>query len=120
MTARTVGAGSGGQQAKVGHLPLLAAAAAFYHSSPSAPRLCVLDEAFAGIDGPNTTDLLLVSVTLDLDMVMTNFDAWFCVPQVPGLAIYHLEKLRDSPGVAAIRYEWDGDAQQELDPWLEG
>jgi len=120
LTARTVGAGSGGQQAKVGHLPLLAAAAGFYSSSPSAPRLCFLDEAFAGIDGPNTADLLSVSVTLDLDMVMTNYDAWFCVPQVPGLAIYHLEKLPGSVGVAAIRYEWDGDRQQELDPWLDG
>lgn len=120
LTARTVGAGSGGQQAKVGHLPLLAAAAGFYSSSPSAPRLCFLDEAFAGIDGPNTADLLKVSVTLDLDMVMTNYDAWFCVPQLPGLAIYHLEKLPGAVGVAAIRYAWDGHEQQEQDPWLDG
>ena len=120
LTAKSVGAGSGGQQAKVGHLPLLAAAAGFYSSSDTAPRLCFLDEAFAGIDGPNTADLLAVSVKLDLDMVMTNYDAWFCVPEVPGLAIYHLEKLPDTVGVAAIRYEWDGDRQQELDLWLDG
>jgi uncharacterized protein (TIGR02680 family) len=118
LTAKTVGAGSGGQQAKVAHLPLLAAAAGFYSSSPSAPRLCFLDEAFAGIDGPNTADLLAVTRTLDLDMVMTNFDAWFCVPQLPGLAIYHLEKVVGGVGVAAIRYEWDGHVQQESDPWL--
>lgn len=119
MTARNVGSGSGGQQAKVSHLPLLAAAAGFYASSPSAPRLCFLDEAFAGIDGPNTADLLAVTVTLDLDMVMTNYDAWFCVPQVPGLAVYHLEKLPGTVGVAAIRYQWDGVRQVETDPWLE-
>jgi uncharacterized protein (TIGR02680 family) len=119
LTAKSVGTGSGGQQAKISHLPLLAAAAGFYASSPSAPRLCLLDEAFAGIDGPNTNDLLRMSVTLDLDMVMTNFDAWFCVPDIPGLAIYHLEKMPGTVGVAAIRYEWDGDQQQELDPWLD-
>ena len=119
LTARSVGSGSGGQQAKVAHLPLLAAAAGFYSSSPSAPRLCILDEAFAGIDGPNTADLLTVATTLDLDMVMTNFDAWFCVPQLPGLAIYHLEKLSGAVGVAAIRYEWDGHTQSETDPWLD-
>ncbi|MEP6665658.1 MAG: SbcC/MukB-like Walker B domain-containing protein, partial [Nocardioidaceae bacterium] len=106
LTAKTVGSGSGGQQAKVGHLPLLAAAAGFYSSSKTAPRLCFLDEAFAGIDSPNTADLLEVTVTLDLDMVMTNYDAWFCVPQVPGLAIYHLEKISGTYGVAAIRYEY--------------
>lgn len=120
LTAKTVGSGSGGQQAKIGHLPLLAAAAGFYSSSNTAPRLCFLDEAFAGIDGPNTADLLEVTVKLDLDMVMTNYDAWFCVPQVPGLAIYHLEKIRDTYGVAAIRYEWDGEVQQELDHWHDG
>ncbi|MEP7114943.1 MAG: TIGR02680 family protein, partial [Ilumatobacteraceae bacterium] len=120
LTAKTVGAGSGGQQAKVGHLPLLAAAAGFYSSSSTAPRLCFLDEAFAGIDSPNTADLLEVTVTLDLDMVMTNFDAWFCVPEVPGLAIYHLEKIPGTYGVAAIRYEWDGELQQELDHWHDG
>jgi len=119
LTARSVGSGSGGQQAKVAHLPLLAAAAGFYSSSPSAPRLCFLDEAFAGIDGPNTADLLEVATTLDLDLVMTNFDAWFCVPQLPGLAIYHLEKLAGAVGVAAIRYQWDGHTQTESDPWLE-
>jgi hypothetical protein len=118
LTPRSVGVGSGGQQAKIAHLPLLAAAAGFYSSSPSAPRLCFLDEAFAGIDGPNTADLLAVATILDLDMIMTNFDAWFCVPEVPGLAIYHLEKLAGSLGVAAIRYEWDGQQQTETDPWL--
>ncbi len=120
LTAKTVGAGSGGQQAKVGHLPLLAAAAGFYSSSNTAPRLCFLDEAFAGIDSPNTADLLEVTVKLDLDMVMTNYDAWFCIPQVPGLAIYHLEKISGTYGVAAIRYEWDGEIQQELDHWHDG
>jgi len=119
LTARSVGSGSGGQQAKVSHLPLLAAAAGFYSSSPSAPRLCFLDEAFAGIDGPNTADLLAMTVTLELDMVMTHFDAWFCVPEVPSLAIYHLEKLPGALGVAAIRYQWDGRQQSESDPWLE-
>lgn len=118
LTSKTVGTGSGGQQAKISHLPLLAAAAGFYSSSPTAPRLCFLDEAFAGIDGPNTADLLAVSVSLDLDMVMTNYDAWFCIPELPGLAIYHLEKLRGAVGVAAIRYLWDGTDQSEADPWL--
>jgi uncharacterized protein (TIGR02680 family) len=118
LTSKTVGTGSGGQQAKISHLPLLAAAAGFYSSSPTAPRLCFLDEAFAGIDGPNTTDLLAVSVSLDLDMVMTNYDAWFCIPELPGLAIYHLEKLRGTVGVAAIRYLWDGTDQTTDDPWL--
>jgi uncharacterized protein (TIGR02680 family) len=118
LTTKTVSTGSGGQQAKINHLPLLAAAAGFYSSSPTAPRLCFLDEAFAGIDGPNTADLLAMSVSLDLDMVMTNYDAWFCIPELPGLAIYHLEKLRGTVGVAAIRYLWDGTDQREEDPWL--
>lgn len=46
-------------------------------------------------------------------------DAWFCVPELPGLAIYHLEKLAGALGVAALRYEWDGGQRLESDPWLD-
>ena len=57
FTSRTQGQGSGGEQAKLAHLPLFAATAGYYASgSPTCPRLLVLDEAFAGIDDDQRAD----------------------------------------------------------------
>ncbi|HLH47417.1 MAG TPA: SbcC/MukB-like Walker B domain-containing protein, partial [Acidimicrobiales bacterium] len=57
LTSRTQGVGSGGEQAKLVHLPLFAATAAYYASARAdAPRLLMLDEAFAGIDDSQRGD----------------------------------------------------------------
>ncbi|MGZ4401534.1 MAG: TIGR02680 family protein [Gaiellaceae bacterium] len=120
LSRRTQGAGSGGEQAKLAHLPLFAAAAAYYSSAvATAPRLLFLDEAFAGIDANQRADMLGMLVELDLDIVLTNYDEWACYPTVPGIAIYHLERDEEMPGVAAIRFLWNGSERIEADPFLD-
>lgn len=120
FTSRTQGHGSGGEQAKLAHLPLFAATAGYYATASAvAPRLLMLDEAFAGIDDDQRADCLGMLVELDLDVVLTNFNEWGCYPQVPAIAIYHLERVEGQKGVAALRYVWDGRVRREHDPFFE-
>ncbi len=120
FTARTQAFGSGGEQAKLAHLPLFAAMAGYYGSArPTAPRLLVLDEAFAGIDDDQRGDCMAMLVDLDLDPVLANFGEWGCYPEVPHVAVYHLERAPGQPGVAALRFVWDGRDLREDDPFLD-
>lgn len=120
MTARTQGVGSGGEQAKLAHLPLFAATSAYYASArPEAPHLLMLDEAFAGIDDSQRGDCMGMLVDLDLDIVLTNYNEWGFYPEVPSVAVYHLERTPGRPGVAALRFVWDGHTRAEDDPWLD-
>lgn len=120
LTAKTQGAGSGGEQAKLAHLPLFAATAAYYSSARAdAPHLLMLDEAFAGIDDSQRGDCMGMLVDLDLDMVLTNYAEWGCYREIPSVATYHLERIPGRLGVTALRFVWDGTARSEDDPWLE-
>ncbi len=120
LTSRTQGIGSGGEQAKLAHLPLFAATAAYYASARAdAPRLLMLDEAFAGIDDSQRGDCMGMLVDLDLDMVLTNYSEWGCYQEIPSVATYHLERIPGRFGVTALRFVWDGNARSEDDPWLE-
>lgn len=75
LTRKAHAAGSGGKKAVMLHLPLFAAAAAFYGSAqPTAPRAIALDEAFAGIDKPTRGKLMGLLAEFDLDFVMTSFE----------------------------------------------
>lgn len=110
LSART--AMSQGEQRVVSYLVLFAAAAAHFSSvgtaHPAAPRLILLDDAFAKVDEPTHGRLLGLLVELDLDAVLTSERLWGCFPEVPSLGIY--ECLRDpaQPGVATLHFRWDG------------
>lgn len=121
LTKRVHGTGSGGSRAVLIHLPLFAAAAAHYRSaSPTAPHLVMLDEAFAGIDPDQRGSLMGLLVSFGLDFLLTNHEEWGCYREVPGLAVYHLERRPGHRGVAAIRFVWNGTGHREEDPWLSG
>ncbi|MEU5942236.1 TIGR02680 family protein [Micromonospora sp. NPDC047548] len=110
LSSRT--AMSQGEQRVVSYLVLFAAAAAHFSSvgaaHPPAPRLILLDDAFAKVDEPTHGRLLGLLVDLDLDAVLTSERLWGCFPEVPSLGIY--ECLRDptQPGVATLHFRWDG------------
>jgi hypothetical protein len=116
LSART--AMSQGEQRVVSYLVLFAAAAAYFTSvgggHPPAPRLILLDDAFAKVDEPTHGRLLRLLVDLDLDVVLTSERLWGCFPQVPALGIY--ECLRDpaQPGVATLHFRWDGQRRSVL------
>jgi uncharacterized protein (TIGR02680 family) len=103
---------SQGEMRVVAYLVLFATAAAHFTSvaagAPQAPRLILLDDAFAKVDEPTHGRLLGLLVELDLDFVITSERLWGCFPTVPSLHIY--ECLRDpgARGVATVHFTWDG------------
>jgi uncharacterized protein (TIGR02680 family) len=111
------GPASGGERALTATLPLFAAASGHYRSAhPAAPRLVLLDEAFAGIDDRNRAECMGLLATFDLDFVMTSEREWGCYPTLPGLAIHHLTRRDGIDAVHITRWEWDGRARDRVDP----
>lgn len=116
LDKRTYGTGSGGEKALALTLPRFAAAAAHYRSArPEAPRLVMLDEAFAGIDPTMRAQCMGVLAQFDLDVVMTSELEWGCYATVPALAIYHLTTLPGLDAVAATRWVWNGRERMQRD-----
>lgn len=105
---------SQGEQRVVSHLVLFATAAAHFSSigraTPTAPRLILLDDAFAKVDEP--THGRLLGLLVDLDLVVTSERLWGCFATVPSLHIY--ECLRDPHvrGVATVHVTWDGHSKR--------
>jgi hypothetical protein len=116
LDKRTYGTGSGGEKALALTLPRFAAAAAHYRSAgPNAPRLIMLDEAFAGIDPTMRAQCMGVLTQFDLDVVMTSELEWGCYATVPALAIYHLTAMPGVDAVAATRWVWNGRSRRQED-----
>ncbi|WP_405796215.1 TIGR02680 family protein [Streptomyces sp. NBC_01506] len=103
---------SQGEQRVLSYLVLFAAAAAHFtslaESAPHAPRLILLDDAFAKVDEPTHGRLGRILVDLDLDFVLTSERLMGNWAEVPSLHIY--ECLRDphERGVATLHYTWNG------------
>jgi uncharacterized protein (TIGR02680 family) len=107
------GPSSGGERVLAASLPLFAAASSYYSSAanPHAPRLVMLDEAFAGVDDRARAKCLGLLSAFDLDVVMTSEREWGCYAEVPGLAIAQLSRIDGVAAVLVSRWEWDGVAR---------
>jgi len=114
------GPASGGERALAVTIPLFAAAASHYRSAgnPQAPRLVLLDEAFAGVDDDARAKCLGLLAEFDLDVVMTSEREWGCYSTVPGLAIAHLTRREGIDAVLVTRWHWDGNARRREDAEL--
>jgi uncharacterized protein YPO0396 len=100
-------------------VPLFAAASSHYASAehPHAPRLVLLDEAFAGIDDEARAHCMALIREFDLDFVMTSEREWGCYAELPGLSICNLVRREGVDAVFVSRWSWDGRARRvEADP----
>ncbi|MDX6718297.1 MAG: hypothetical protein QOJ63_551 [Solirubrobacteraceae bacterium] len=111
------GPASGGERVLAASVPLFAAASSHYASAgnPHAPRLVMLDEAFAGVDDDSRAKCLGLLTAFDLDVVMTSEREWGCYPEVPGLAIAQLSRVDGVAAVLVTHWEWDGAARVSVD-----
>jgi uncharacterized protein (TIGR02680 family) len=115
------GPSSGGERVLAASVPLFAAASSYYGSAanPHAPRLVLLDEAFAGVDDRARAKCLGLLAAFDLDVVMTSEREWGCYAEVPGLAIAQLSRIDGVAAVLVARWEWDGAARTRMEPTAE-
>jgi hypothetical protein len=111
------GPASGGERVLTASVPLFAAASSYYNSagSPSAPRLVMLDEAFAGVDDDSRAKCFGLLTAFDLDVVMTSEREWGCYREVPGLAIAQLARVEGIPAVLVSHWEWDGATRTQVE-----
>ena len=116
LTAQGHQTGSGGEKAVALHLPLFAAMAAHLSSAAAhAPRLVMLDEAFAGVDANGQEALLGLMGEFDFDFMLTSHDLWGCTPKLARLSVYSLHREKDEPGVMSSRFLWDGQSKHIID-----
>jgi len=103
------GPASSGERALGLTVPLFAAASSHYESAgPHAPRLVLLDEAFAGIDDEARASCMGLIREFDLDFVMTSEREWGCYAELPGLSICQLVRREGMDAVFVSRWTWDG------------
>ncbi|MDE1928939.1 MAG: TIGR02680 family protein [Burkholderiales bacterium] len=114
---RLSGPASSGERALGLTVPLFAAIASFYRERPLAPRLMMLDEAFAGIDDAARAHCMGLVHEFDLDFVITSEREWGCYATLPGVAICQLQRREGIDAVFVSRWHWDGSARRrEADP----
>lgn len=113
------GPASSGERALGLTVPLFAAASSHYATagSPHAPRLVLLDEAFAGIDDEARAHCMALIREFDLDFVMTSEREWGCYASLPGVSICQLIRREGVDAVFVSRWTWDGRSRRpEPDP----
>jgi uncharacterized protein (TIGR02680 family) len=107
---RLSGPASSGERALGLTVPLFAAVASFYSQGGSkhAPRLMLLDEAFAGIDDAARAHCMGLIRAFDLDFVITSEREWACYAELPGVSICQLQRKEGIDAVYVSRWTWDG------------
>jgi len=108
------GPASSGERALGLTVPLFAAVSSFYTHAGSrhAPRLVLLDEAFAGIDDAARAHCMALVREFDLDFVMTSEREWACYAELPGVSICQLQRHEGIDAVHVSRWTWDGRAKR--------
>jgi uncharacterized protein (TIGR02680 family) len=75
---------------------------------PIAPRLILLDDAYAMVDDHSRRILTSILVERDIDFMMTGFDLWLHYANVDSLDEYEIRSTGEESPTTAIRYHWDG------------
>ena len=112
------GPASSGERALGLTVPLFAAIASFYDEHGGnrlAPRLMLLDEAFAGIDDAARAHCMGLVREFDLDFVLTSEREWACYAELPGVAICQLQRREGIDAVFVSRWTWDGRSRRRED-----
>ncbi len=111
---------SEGEKKLVTYLPMAAAAAASAAAHDpfrvGAPRLILLDDAFAKVSEDNHARLFGLLVGLDLDFIVTSERLFGTHATVPQLSIVEVLRDPDLRAIALIHYHWDGRHRTELVP----
>ena len=109
MTSTRFNTFSGGERALSLYIPLFAAVAAQYEKAgEQAPRIIALDEAFAGVDESNISEMFALLERLDFGYIVNSQGLWGCYDTVPSLGIAELFHDKNSDFITVIKYKWNG------------
>jgi uncharacterized protein (TIGR02680 family) len=104
---------SGGEKAMAMYVPLFSAVYARYEAArKDCPRIMGLDEAFAGVDEKNISDMFRLLDELGLDYVLNSQILWGDYETVPSLSICELIRPDNADFVTVIRYNWNGKVRE--------
>lgn len=101
---------SGGEKAMAMYVPLFAAVNAKYNGADKkdCPRIVALDEAFAGVDERNISDMFKLLESMKLDYVLNSQVLWGDYETVKELAICELTRDSEDDIVVVERFQWNG------------
>ena len=100
---------SGGERAMALYIPLFAAVEAQYRKAgEQAPHILALDEAFAGVDDNNISEMFGLLEKLGFGYIVNSQALWGCYDTVPALSIAELIHEKDSSFITVIKYLWNG------------
>ncbi|MDT8860533.1 TIGR02680 family protein [Alkalihalobacillus sp. MEB130] len=100
---------SGGEKAMAIYIPLFSAAYSKYSaSSPDAPYIIALDEAFAGVDEENISEMFSLMERLGFNYILTSQALWADYPTVSGINIFRLSYDKVARFVCSEPWRWDG------------
>ena len=101
---------SGGEKAMAMYVPLFAAVNAKYNGADKkdCPRIIALDEAFAGVDENNISDMFKLLENMNLDYVLNSQVLWGDYETVKALAICELTRDKEDDIIVVERFQWNG------------
>lgn len=106
---------SGGEKAMSMYIPLFSAVAAkFASANDDAPLIIALDEAFAGVDEKNISNMFGLIQKFKFDFIMNSQVLWGDYASVSALAIYELFRPENVYYITIIAYEWDGHVKRMM------
>ncbi|WP_223156116.1 TIGR02680 family protein [Desemzia incerta] len=113
LTDRRFNQFSGGEKAIAMYLPLFTAVYSRYgEAGDFCPKIITLDEAFAGIDDANISELFKACEELGFNYVMNSQALFGDYATVSKLMIYELLRPQNVNLVTAIQYFWNGMKKQ--------
>ena len=116
LTNSVFGTFSGGEKAMSMYVPLFSAVVAKYQGgSPDAPRLIALDEAFAGVDNRNISDMFRLMTEFQFDFIINSQVLWGDSEALDALAIYQLLRPENAKFVTVMTYLWNGRKKEMLE-----
>ncbi len=107
---------SGGERALSLYIPLFAAVAAQYKKAgEQAPKILALDEAFAGVDDENISEMFGLLEKLGFGYIVNSQSLWGCYDTVPALSIAELCHAKNTDFITVIHYEWNGKVKKLIE-----